>query len=279
MTESLNSIGQHCHTLSDSIRWACILEATAPKAGNVYPGRPFADLNFTHFVQAAEITADCLTRFDQPIGQRMLDCVRSSRSATGTNVNLGIVLLLAPLADSFHTSRSVGEVLSSLDQSDGQQIFEAIKVAGAGGLGEVEQMDVHSSSETIDVVAAMRLAADRDRIALQYASDFTDLHDNLIPILLDAITNRGDLLLGISEAHVRLLASSPDSLIQRKFGREVAKQVQQLASEVDHSSTMSRKRLDDFLRPDGNPEGLQLNPGTTADVIAAALFVLLNSNS
>lgn len=277
--DGLQCIRRQCENLSDSIRWACILEATAPKAGNVYPGRSFANLNYGHFVQAAEITADCLTRFERTIGQRIVECVRACRAATDTNVNLGIVLLFAPLVDAMHTNRTIGEVLSSIDQRDGQMIFEAIKISGAGGLGQVEQGDVRAPNPTISLVAAMRLAAHRDRIAFQYADSFADLHQNIVPVLLDAINHCGDVLLGICDTHLRLLAETPDSLIGRKFGTEVAKRVQQIAGEVDFCSHSSRKRFDNWLRPDGNPECRQLNPGTTADLIAAALLVSLNSNS
>ena len=284
MIDPLQAIQSQCNTIADSIRWACILEATAPKAGNVFPGRSFDDLNYLHFVQAAEVASESLTQFDQSLGQRILDCIQRCRNLTGTNVNLGIVLLMAPLAESTHTGRSAGDVLSTLHDSEGQLIFEAIRVAGAGGLGRVDEMDVHESTDAVDVVAAMRSAAHHDRIALQYAGNFKDLFDNVVPLVRDAITQGGDILCGIGDAHLQILASGPDSLITRKFGLPVAKQVQQRASEIDPSDLVSRARFDRWLRQygdfqGGDSENHPLNPGTTADLIAAALFVLLNHHT
>lgn len=271
MIDPLRIIRDRCSTLSDSIRWACILEATAPKAGNVYPGRPFTDLTYSHFTQAAELASHHLSRFDQPIGCRIHDCIRATRSATGTNVNLGIVLLIAPLAEAAHSERSIDVVLSSLAEHDSQQILKAISNAGAGGLDRVDEMDVFTPTGNTDVVAAMRLAANRDRIARQYTEDFSDLHDNVVPVLSDAVGRCGDLLSGICDAHLQILATSPDSLIARKCGIQVANQVQQRAGMVNPSDLESRRQFDDWLRSDGN----RMNPGTTADLIAAALFVLL----
>ena len=296
MIGPLQAIRDQCDAISDSIRWACVLEATAPKAGNVFPGRSFADLNYLHFVQAAEITSQWLTQFDLPPGQRIVQCVRRCRDVTGTNVNLGIVLLIAPLAESNHTRQNIGDVLSSLTGTDGSLIFEAIRIAGAGGLGRVDAMDVRKSHEDedideIDIVAAMRLAANHDRIAKQYAGDFLDLLENVVPLVREATEQRGDVLSGIADAHLQMLASGPDSLIVRKSGLQVAEQVQQRASEIDPSDLVSRSKFDQWLRQGGDQRSEQLgglgrdtqnrplNPGTTADLIAAALFILLNPDT
>jgi triphosphoribosyl-dephospho-CoA synthase len=72
---------------------------------------------------------------------------------------------------------------------------------------------------------------------------------------------------------MRLLAADRDTLISRKNSESVAEEVRYRASRVDSSDISQRVELDEFLRSDGN----RLNPGTTADLIAAALFVLFRS--
>jgi len=271
---------------AEAVRWACLLEATAPKVGNVYPGRSFENLSYPDFVAAAEISARAFansTRFSDAV----LSAVLETSRCRATNVNLGILLLLGPLvaADRRLIKRcctsptltdwkeAVAAELNGLDDCDGANLFRAIASASAGGLGTVDAMDVNDSHCGVDVIHAMRLAADRDRIARQYAEGFADLLDHVVLELQTSIASNGDLLQGIALAHVRLLADSPDSLIARKNGSEVASAVQSMAQSTDPSDPFSLQQLDAALRTPDH----RLNPGTTADLIAGGLYVLLRS--
>ena len=277
MTDPLTLIRSQTETIADAIRWACILEATAPKVGNVHPSQSFDDLTYADFITAANITADTLGASEIPVARRMIDTVKETRRVTGTNVNLGIVLLLGPLvvADRL-CSEDIRRAIDSFTSEDGQLIFEAIRMAGAGGLGSVESMDVTEiSTQPLNIVAAMKSAAKRDRIALQYAGGFTDLLDNVVPVVSSAIHGRGDVLAGVADAHLTLLSQAPDTLIARKCGLQLAEDVQSRACRVDRSDPNSIAELNRFLRSRGN----LLNPGTTADLIAAALFILLQTPS
>ena len=283
-TGPLAAIRASIHSCGDAVRWACVLEATAPKAGNVHPGQSFADLRYVQFVQAAEIAASVLEQHPRRIGEQVLTATRQTREQTGTNVNLGILLLLGPLV---HTDRFSGGcalppwpvrlqqwLRSGLSPEDAREVYQAIRIADPGGLGESESMDVRQQHEAPDdLLQAMRHAAPRDRVARQYATGFRDLWDRVVPVVRRAIEHRGDLLGGIAEAHVRLLAAEPDTLIVRKCGAEVAERVRQRAARVDPEDETSRRAFDAYLRSDGH----RLNPGTTADLIAAALYVLLRS--
>ncbi len=272
---------------ADAIRWACLLEATAPKPGNVFPGCSFEDLEYHDFLLAAEIAAKAFSQSDQSISQRMLWAVEFGVAQTRTNVNLGIVLLLGPLvsADEKMASESTGrlnpvswtesiaEVLDRFDSVDGQNIFKAINNASAGGLGDVDSMDVRDPHAEVDIVQAMKLAADRDLIARQYATGFTDLIERVVPLVDESIRLCGDLLAGVVQAHLRLLAMEPDSLIARKNGLPVALRVQKEAGNVDLDDPVSIAKFDESLRTPGH----ELNPGATADLLAAALYVLLRT--
>lgn len=281
MADPLDYFRRLCETPGDAVRWSCVLEATAPKAGNVFPGCEFKDLSYSDFVTAAEIAAKHLVDNSCSFPQRILDCVRETRSTIGTNVNLGILLLLGPLvaADQNARFRSAGdwhrEIARQLElgSSDSRLIFQAISGASPAGLGKVNEMDVGDKESHDDIIAAMRLAKDRDRVALQYADGFDDLFNNVLPMLYDAIIETADVLRGISVAHIRLLAITPDSLIARKSGESSAKNVQEAAANVDTDDLDSCLQFDQSLRG-GNH---QLNPGTTADLIAAALYILLRT--
>lgn len=279
MTETLDRFGRLAATPVEGIRWACILEATAPKVGNVFPGRSFDDLDYADFITAAQIASSELTAVERLLPQRMLDAVRKTVEMIGTNVNLGILLLLGPLVEADLSGSSAGwpaairNVLRSLDDEGGKQIFSAIATATPGGLGSVESNDVNTTTGPIDIVHAMAQAADRDRIALQYATNFDDLITNVIPIVRDSILASGDILTGVSRAHLRLLAIEPDSLIARKCGSDFALQVRDRAAKINIDDQDQIERFDQWLRADGH----RRNPGTTADLIAASLYIILRT--
>src|SRR6516164_317321 len=78
---------------------ACLLEASAPKPGNVSPGRNFADLRYEEFLaSAAAIGAPLAGAGARPLGTTVRLAIEATMRWTRTNSNLGIVLLLAPLA-------------------------------------------------------------------------------------------------------------------------------------------------------------------------------------
>lgn len=273
-------------TAADAIRWACVLEATAPKVGNVSPGRNFPDLSHLDFIRAADIAAEALEE-KNCFAKAILDATVKTSEACRSNVNLGILLLLGPLyrADELLSERgitlpdqddwssAVKDALEDLDAGGELAIFEAISVAAAGGLGRAEKWDVNESHQKVDLIDAMRLAANKDRIARQYVEDFSDLLVNVVPVLRQSILECRDWLRGIGHAQIRLMSRESDSLIARKNGKDVAEAVRDRVHGVDLGNIQDWVSLDRELRKQGN----QLNPGTTADLIAAGLFVLLRS--
>ncbi|MFM2001105.1 MAG: hypothetical protein RI963_531 [Planctomycetota bacterium] len=274
---------------ADAIRVACVWEATAPKVGNVHPGASFDDCDVEDFKRAGHAVAPILAgerdgERDQErhgkdgVGSRILEAIRATRQVTRANVNLGIVLLIGPMAAA-EDRGGLGDVLDRLTPEDGRQVYEAIRLANPGGMrsGEVEpSRDVtRASGEGIDLIAAMKEARNRDRIARQYADRFCDLLDNVVPTVATELVRHTDVGEGIVAAQMRLLATEPDSLILRKCGPQVAGEVRRRAASCwdSHGGLDPARvaRLDRWLRADGN----RRNPGTTADLIAAALFWLL----
>lgn len=78
---------------------ACLLEASAPKPGNVAPGRHFADTRYEHFLASAAAIGGPLGGVgDRPVGASIRLAIEFTSRFTSANTNLGIVLLLVPLA-------------------------------------------------------------------------------------------------------------------------------------------------------------------------------------
>src|SRR3954464_731850 len=78
---------------------ACVLEATARKPGNVHRFADFDDLTHLDFLLSATAIAPVMDEAPRRrAGETVLEAVQATRRVTATNTNLGIVLLLAPLA-------------------------------------------------------------------------------------------------------------------------------------------------------------------------------------
>lgn len=272
--------------LADQIRRACLVEATARKPGNVHPEAPFADLCYNDFVQSADAASEWLARAGElGVGPAVLQAVEATRQRVQTNTNLGIALLIAPLAAvPFERSlfEGIGDVLNSLTLADSLAVFEAIRRVSPGGLGEAPEQDVHHPP-TLPLREVMQLAADRDRIARQYTRNFEDVLNFALPTLAawrERVGPEGDT--AVIGLHLSLLAEFPDSLIARKCGLPVAQEAQRRAAAVLSAdwpnSSASRTDLisfDTWLREDGH----RRNPGTTADLVAATLFADLRESS
>jgi len=262
---------------------ACVLEATAPKPGNVHRGAEFEDVTYLDFVIGASVVAGVLDHAsdrEARLGPMLLKAVRAIRASVGTNTNLGTLLLLVPLAmvpRATPLEDGVSEVLKALDTSDARLAYEAIRAARPGGMGTVGEADLDQEAPT-DLVAAMRLATDRDLVAAQYANGFSEVFDLVLPSLRDGLDRDWPLADVIVHAYLRLMSERPDSLIARKCGRAMAQRSAAMASrvlmagvppEVEYRRAVAD--LDFWLRSDGH----RRNPGTSADLVAAGLFAAL----
>jgi triphosphoribosyl-dephospho-CoA synthase len=120
----------------------------------------------------------------------------------------------------------------------------------------------------------MAAAAHRDSIASEYATGYAIVFDTALPALTDELRAGAATLEAIVSLHMRLLASRPDTLIARKAGVAAAEAVTAAAREV-LDGTRSLADFDASLR---SPDH-RLNPGTTADLVAATLLAALLSGA
>lgn len=268
-------------TLGQCVHFACIFEATARKAGNVHRFRDFADLSFTDFMlSAATITPVLEQAAAAGVGSTVLEALQQTQRVTATNVNLGIVLLLAPLAAAARGNNlraDIAPTLQGLTVADTGDVFAAIRLAAPGGLGTADQQDVNATP-TMALQQVMALAAERDLIARQYATDFRDVFNIGVPMLVDLTQRTGELETAIIGTHLRLLADLGDTHIARRAGKPEADLVQNRARAIVAldwpENTLARSALVDFDRWLREP-GKRRNPGSTADLLAACLFVAL----
>jgi triphosphoribosyl-dephospho-CoA synthase len=265
--------------IADAFRSACVAELDALKPGNVHV---FADghrLTAAQFVRSAEAAAAPLAARGAHVGRRILAAVAATRDAVGTNTNLGIILLCAPLAAAAETGRAelraaLTGVLDDLGIADAAFAFRAIMLASPAGLGSVAENDV-SEPARVTLRQAMAEAADRDRIARQYVTAYADVFDAGLPRLAAATARGWAEEWAITAVYLGFLADFPDSHIVRKYGAAVAKSVQDAAMgfQAKLQSSWDPSRLTgELLAWDAELKTNNINPGTSADLTVATLF-------
>ena len=258
---------------------ACLAELTALKPGNVHV---FADghrLTTEQFARSADAAQRPLATYGARVGQRILDAVEATQAAVGTNTNLGIILLCAPLAaaaESPHADlrSALARVLDDLDTADADLAFRAIVRAAPAGLGQVAENDVTRPAR-VTLRRAMADAAERDRVARQYVTAYADIFDAGLPRLATASAKKWPEEWAISAIYLGFLAAFPDSHIVRKYGSAVAQTVQDSAIGFDakmQSSWDPSRLADELLAWDAALKAKNLNPGTSADLTVATLF-------
>jgi len=272
------------------VQLACALEACAPKPGNVNRYHDFGDASLDDFLISAAAVASAFENCVQaPTGQLIMDAAARTRDCVHSNTNLGIILLFAPLVKAAaHAARLGGDirrslmaVLNSLTVEDARLAYAAIRLMQPGGIGRVPQGDV-SEEPSITLLQAMALAQERDAIAREYVSCYAITFGIGLPALKNAYSRGRNYTGAIVQAFLTILGNVPDTLIERKKGPKTAQQVSQLAAGVlakggvfTQEGQAGLEEMDNVLRDSMH----LLNPGTTADLTAAAAFLFLLETS
>lgn len=266
----------------DAFIWACTLDVAVPKPGNVSFASPGHGMTATQFIASAQAAATLLCEPGATVGRRIEGAVRASWAAAGCNTNLGIVLLCAPIAaarEACATPASatamqdmLHRVTQGLTVDDASKAYRAIAHANPGGLGRAPHQDV-AAEPSIDLRAAMALAADRDRIARQYEQGFGELFGLGLPAFLRGLGQ--GLSAAVLGTYLHWLASGPDSHIVRKHGAELAQTVTAQAAVlcVEWLAQGSPARSSALSSWDTQLKTRGINPGTSADLTVATLFV------
>jgi triphosphoribosyl-dephospho-CoA synthase len=265
------------------VQLACLLEASAPKPGNVSPGRHFADLTYEDFLTSAVAIGQPFARInDQSVGATIRQAIDATACLTKTNTNLGMVLLLAPLAKAAATvvgdlRDELRRVLDRTTIDDARDVYAAIRRAAPGGLGTAASQDV-ADEPAVTRLEAMRLAADRAGVAREYATGFVVTFECGAPALQRARRDGLSWSDAIVETYLHLLAHSIDTHIVRRTGMAAAERVSALARETlalggvrSAEGRQAVEAMDGSIRDARNSN----NPGTTADLTAASIFTTL----
>jgi triphosphoribosyl-dephospho-CoA synthase len=269
--------------LSELYQQACEVELQAFKPGNVSVYADGHDMTVADFRISAEVSAEPLCNPDYSLGEKIFYAVKATRDAVACNTNLGIILLSAPLVQAVSYMRSgltlrqaLHQVLTTTTQEDAEWVFKAITLASPGGLGRSDEQDV-STKPSVNLVEAMRLSSAKDRIALQYVTDYQDIFDFGVSIYYDNMSKWANQGWAALSVYIELLSRFPDSHIERKYGGQYSEIV---ASKMTHlSNELSKNEKPEHTLPllyslDQELKSRGVNPGTMADMTVATVLTV-----
>jgi len=296
--------------ISKCLELSILLEISAAKPGNVNLTRGFEGTRVEHFLASAVAAASSfeeaarrgiavhdkkLSVSDVGMGQIIKECAADINAwQKGGNTLLGTVMLFVPIAvaagmtpteENFgfefpRLRENLKLAVESTTAEDAVHLYEAIDVAKPSGLGGAPDLDVNDPAsktrilkENVSLYEVFKIAAGYDDICSEWVNNYPITFDLAYPYLLKQL-KRGDLNTAIVHTFLKVLSEHPDTFIARKVGAEKAREISLDAKKILElggvETSEGRKsilELDRKLRVSGN----LLNPGTTADITAAAL--------
>jgi triphosphoribosyl-dephospho-CoA synthase len=287
------------HLIAQYAQFAMILEVCAtPKPGNVDRDHNYPDTHFEHFLASAVSVYPILKKAstdNKNIGKYIHDAaLESAKWQSGGNTHFGAFILLIPLvmaAGKLRTQmnggpgifpeleQSVMELVKDTSADDSVELYRAFSKAGVR-INNVDDLDLADPASINEIRARgttlyrlMDISSSYDMIAREWTSGY-QLTFKCANSILEKYRS-----MSINDALVRtfleILARNPDTFIQTKFDLERAKDVsgraRDIVERINNSGFEITKpdieQFDEQLLSEG------INPGSTADIIIAGLFV------
>ena len=272
------------HSLDDlksAYLFSCKKDIELIKPGNVNLLSSHKDTKAQDYLDSAILSSKELFNQNYSLGKRILESVNVTRSQVNVNTNLGIILLCAPVIQSYidfdnlDLREGIKKTLSTTSIKDTHDLCAAINISSPGGLGDSDMYDT-ASYPNASIKQIMDYSQEYDRISYQYSHNFSDIFDFIIP-KLEFLNQRYESLdISLSLLFIEILAKIPDSHISRKFGDKIAKKTSNNAHDL--LKILDREYDPDYLAKALNNLDYEykkkgINPGTTADLLVASLMI------
>ena len=269
-----------------------------PKPGNVHRTRDFDDMVFEDFIISGIVIGDTIRQacinidIENPqTGKYILQAVSETDRWIKNNTNLGIIMMITPIAqaaaisDDFSQIRdNIKLIMSNTSVDDACDLYDAINIADAGGMGNQDEYDVSSQNAKDELrqnnqtmFDVLKISAPWDMLAREITSDMPVVFEIGYPMYyklnIETSKNNACIL-----TFLEILSQVPDTLISRKYGSDEGLKVSMMARDLlkfkdTNDFDDKLKEFDDFLFKN------KLNPGTTADLTAVSIFLsYLKSN-
>lgn len=280
------------------VQIASALEVSGyPKPGNVHRTRDFDDMVFEDFIISGIVIGDVITDLAEKtqenrdnlseigLGRHILDAVSETNKWVLNNTNLGIVMMTSVLASAASISDNIKElrlnvekVMNATTVQDALDLYDAINLASAGGMGSQSEYDVNSDSAKQELIVNGQTMFD----VLKISAGWDDLAGEMttgMPIVFslgyptyEKYRNTDSMNYASVLTFLTILSKIPDTLICRKYGKELGEKVSAHVAQV-----LEHEGEDDFhdriVQLDNELFESHENPGTSADLTAASIMV------
>jgi triphosphoribosyl-dephospho-CoA synthase len=296
-------------TVGNCASLATLLEVSAyPKPGNIHRLNDFSETSYEHFLAGGVALGSVMGELAQRsnvvqnyanvrLGKGIIDAVDVMfQWQKGGNIHLGVILLFVPISAGAGASSleieelrdATRQIIANATTMDSIDIYSAIgKAMSSENLGSADKLDVTEresseriKQENITPLEIFELCKDRDLICSEWVTGFETVFETLYPYLNERINRGSNINDAAVDTFIKLLSEKPDSLITRKMGIEAAKQVSEKAKKIIEAGGIESEKGETMLwslDKELNKEKGKLNPGTTADLTAATLYILLLS--
>ncbi len=291
------------------IQLAMVMEVSAyPKPGNVDRNHDYEDTRFEHFLASAvsiHPVMENAAKSKTGVGSLIHSAVReSAKWQNGGNTHFGAFILLIPLAmaagDILHKKHEftieelvscAHDIVKKTNVQDAIEFYRSFETAKVR-VNPVDKFDLQDSSslgsldeENTTLYDLMEISRSYDLIADEWVSGFercANCGETIINFM--GSTNKfGEPKLDVNDvvvyAFLKILSENRDTFIQTKFDETTADYVSGRARDIllefkPQRSGFDAVRLaveefDDELLSKG------INPGSTADIVIAGLFIAL----
>jgi triphosphoribosyl-dephospho-CoA synthase len=284
-----------------------------PKPGNIHRVRDFEKTKFEHFLCSAVAITPAMTTLaingallglnrlstdEVDLGKHILKAISDTQIwQHGGNTNLGSVLLLAPLCCAAGAASSLGMmtpggirkevngIIHGTTPRDAVNVYEAINVARPGGLRSVPELDVNSEASRTEILQRnmslykiFEISSSWDNISKELVTDMRVTFEIGHPTFVSTFEKTQDTNIATVHTFLTILSKEMDSLVVRKKGESVARELSQRAKEILDAGGLTSgrgRRMVQSFDEDLAKEGNRLNPGSTADLTCSSIMVAL----
>ncbi len=296
--------------ISKCLQLAILLEVSAEKPGNVNLTSSFEKTTCQHFlasaiaagttiqeaaIRGALVAKNKLGIGEVGLGQLVKTCASDVNDwQRGGNTILGTIMLFMPIAvaagmtltkknESFDFSqlrKNIDLVIRATTAWDSVHLYEAVDIASPSGLNKSIELDVTDPAskellmrDNVTLFEVFKIGENYDDICYEWINNYPITFDLAYPYLTEQLKTK-PFNTAVVHSFLKILSNRPDTFIARKVGIKKAQEVSQEAKAVlelggleTEEGTKTLKELDKKLRLSQN----KCNPGTTADLTAAAL--------
>ncbi|MFP4654800.1 MAG: triphosphoribosyl-dephospho-CoA synthase [Methanohalobium sp.] len=276
--------------------------SSSPKPGNIDRNHNYNDTDYEHFLASAVSVYPVIedaSKSGSGIGKLIKRAVSESISwQKGGNTHFGAFILQIPLTmaagniirnnPQFSLSGLINcahELVRNTDTQDAVNFYESFSFAGVR-VNDVNEFDLQDKSsinslyeQNVTLYNLMDIAKSYDLIADEWTTGFkrcSRCADTIIQGMQNPDNKINDIIV---YTFLKTLSENRDTFIETKFDKETAEYVSSRASEI--LSGLDEQKFDfksilpviqDF---DNELLDKNINPGSTADIIIAGLFIAL----